>query len=166
MNEHSKWFFGMMGGLTALIIILMFTTRPAQAAEQQLVCQNYGYTDKAEDFHSIKTLPLVSTFKLEGSDVVFGDDVFKSVNPEMVGLEGLAITYYLDTEEKILYFYTNDEGQREVGISHVEKDSDTVFGDKSVFTNCAFEEPRKQQIAGTVVRTNNTSGTKFPVFTF
>lgn len=136
------------------LVVLSVWSSHASAAEQTLVCKQYGHTDKAEDFHSIKTLPLTSTFKLEGTNVVFGDVTFKSVDPSMVGLEGLAITYYLANEEKILYFYMNDEGNREVGISHVEEDSDTIFGDKSLFTDCNFDNTPPQKVVGNVTRAN------------
>lgn len=138
----------------AIVVVLCVWAGAARAADQVLVCQNYGHTDKAEDFHSIKTLPLISRFKIEGTNVSFGTSTFKSVDPSMVGLEGLAITYFLDNEEKVLYLYTNDQGDREVGISRVEKDTDSVFGDKSVFTDCDFDNTPAPQVAGNVVRAN------------
>lgn len=118
-----------------------------------LVCQEYGYTDSAEDFHSIKTQKKVSEFKIEQQSVVLNGVEYKSVDPGWAGLDGLAITYYTDKYNTLVYLYLNDKGKREVGVSALEPDSDAIFHDKAVYKNCSFKGS-KQAGSRKVLRTN------------
>ena len=126
------------------------------AAQEQLVCSEYGYTNNADNFHTIQKLPLTSTFLITSKSVTFGNETYTLIDSEEVGLKGLAITYLLVKENKLLYLYTTATGAKEVGISRIETDSDSLFEDKSVFANCGLQQDTARAVeAGGFVKASD-----------
>jgi len=107
----------------------------AAMGNESMVCKQYGYTDKDEEFHSIKTHELQSTFVMEKDRIIFGSVLYKLVDPTTVGFEPDIIAYFNKRDSKVLYLYMNGE-KKEIGISKLIPDSDAFFGDKSVFADC------------------------------
>lgn len=145
----------MKGMLRVVAVVLAFAAgQAAIAADKVLVCERYGFTNKAENFHSIKTEKKRSVFKVEDSYVLLDGVKYDTVNPGWVGLDGLAITYHTDHDNRVLYLYVNEVGEREVGISAIESDSDTIFRDKAVYQDCNFEEEVADAPSEQVLRTS------------
>ena len=109
-------------------------------AQESVVCNQYGYTDKDSEFHSIKTHELVNTFVLDRKRVIYGEVVYSEIDPVIVGFDKDIITYYDINTDKVMYFYQK-EGKKEIGISKLIADSDAFFGDKHLFTNCEIKTP-------------------------
>lgn len=110
----------------------------AETAPNGLICSEYGHAEQGEDFDNIEMKPISNGFVLTGNSVIHGNVTYRMVNPEMVGIKGLDITYYEHRRNKVLYIYHNEFGKINVGISHLIKDSDTGFEDKSVYTQCTY----------------------------
>lgn len=167
MKFVQKYCAVLVGFAIALGFLVWGVNADASEKIQTLVCEQYGHTDNPDDFHNIITMPKVTTFIVDGADVTFDNKRFVSVDPETVGLEGLAVTYILDKEEQLLYLYTNEQGEREVGVSHLEENSDSIFQDKSVYTSCKFRTDVKQYVVGNVLRVNlGGSNDHRPTYTF
>jgi hypothetical protein len=148
--------------------LLLLSVVSFQALAGTMECTQYGYTDKGEEFHNIPLKGRVSAFNFTGQEVSVGEDVYTLADPGMVGLEGLAVTYFQKDNSKVLYLYTNDKGDKEIGISHLKEDSDDMFKDKSLFAGCSFKEPSGGGTVGAskaslVIETRRVSHT-LPVF--
>lgn len=122
-----------------LVASLFFAT--TAMADEFMVCKQYGYTDKGEEFHSIKTHDLENTFTLQRNSVTIGGTEYTAVDPAIVGFEPGTIAYYYRAEKKVLYFYMNGK-KREIGISRLNADSDDFFSDKHLFADCSFKQPK------------------------
>lgn len=138
----------------ALSLMAMSAMAAEKASTETLVCKQYGFTDKAEKFHHIKASKKESSFEITAAYVMHDGVKYTTVNPGWVGLDGLAITYHTDKNNKLLYLYVTDAGEREVGISSLELDSDAIFQDKAVYKDCHFKEEVVNESAGKVSRTN------------
>jgi hypothetical protein len=108
-------------------------------ADVTVVCKSTGYTANPDNFHSIVTQVKTSAFLIDGEGIHLGDVVYPPSNPDKVGLKGLAATYSQPKLDKIVYLYETDDGNPEIGISRIEDSSDTVFADKTLYSNCTFE---------------------------
>ena len=130
-----------------------------------VICESYGYTSDVTKFHSIKTDKQVTEFVVS-SDFVTANGVFYSqVRPSWVGLDGLAATYHDRKSNKLLYLYVTDRGEREVGVSAIEPDSDTIFRDKAVYKDCRFKEGVSSDSTNQVLRTSKRGvQSSLPVF--
>jgi len=142
------------------VALLSLSAVSAFAGQGTMICKQWGYTDNPEHFHDIKVLSGTHNFEINGSRVTYAGKTFKSMDPEFVDMQGLAITYFNFNNDEVLYIYENEKGEQEVGISKLEDDSDTMFADKALYTDCSVEEQ-------TVVRTNwKGAQTSLPVFRF
>jgi len=142
----------------------------AAMGNETMVCKQYGYTDNDEEFHSIKTHALQSTFLMEADNIIFGDALFEKVDPTSVGFDADIIAYYDKSEDKVLYFYMNGK-KREIGISKLIPDSDAFYGDKSLFTDCDLQQPQgggKHAVASKLSLTVNSNRVDptLPVYSF
>ena len=122
-------------------IVTMLAVLPAWGDDvppqpEAIVCNKAGYTKDPAKFHDITMEDKVNTFVFRGSGVVFRDKKFKPMNPALVGLEGLATTYWGSSDQRVLYVYKNEDGQDEVGLSRSSTNSDAGFTDKAVYTDC------------------------------
>lgn len=137
----------------------------AFAQGDTLVCEQYGFAGDAEKFHKIKANKKQSVFKITAASVIYEGVQYDSVNPGWVGLDGMALTYHSEKNNKLLYLYVTDKGEREVGLSSIELDSDTIFQDKAVFQGCQFKQGMVDASSSQVLRTN-ARGTQFtlPVY--
>jgi hypothetical protein len=117
--------------------LLLAAPALAQSSVDAIVCSQVGYTNNPDNFHNINTHERTNVFLLGTGSVVFRDKVFTTVDPASVGLAGLATTYYLEQDSRILYLYKDDHGVTNIGISHYEMDSDAGFMDKSLYTQCS-----------------------------
>lgn len=122
--------------ITLALLSLLAGSAVAGEGADALVCNAVGYTKDPEQFHDIPVREKTNIFLLGNNAVVFRDKVFVSVDPETVGLQGLATTYSLEEDSRILYIYQDEQGETNVGISHLEPDSDAGFTDKSVYARC------------------------------
>lgn len=127
----------------------------AVADDTVMICNKEGYTSDAAEFHEIRVDSKRTVFNITPSEVVLDGVKYVTASPEQVGLEGLAVTYYTDNFNKVLYLYVNENGDREIGISAIEPDSDTVFRDKTVFKDCGFEGAVVNGPTAQVLRTNS-----------
>lgn len=142
------------------VALLSLGVSAAFAGDGTMVCKQWGYTDNPEKFHEIKILKGEHNFEINGSCVTYADKIYKSMDPEFVDMAGLAITYFNFNNDEVLYIYENEKGEQEVGISKLEDDSDVMFADKAVYTDCSVEERM-------VVRTNwSGAQASLPVFRF
>lgn len=108
-------------------------------ADVVVICQSKGYTANPDDFHSIVTHVKTSAFTIDKEGIHLGDVVYLPSDPDKVGLKGLAATYFQPKADKMAYLYKTDDGKPEIGISRIENSSDTVFADKTLYSDCAFE---------------------------
>lgn len=154
-----------LGAVAASVAIAGEAPGKAFTKGDTLVCERYGFTKEAEEFHRIKASKKQSVFKIAAAYVMYDGVKYETVNPGWVGLDGMAITYHTDKNNKLLYLYMTDAGEREVGISSIEPDSDTIFRDKAVFKDCQFKEGKVNDSSSPVLRTN-ARGTKasLPVY--
>jgi len=120
-----------------LTVLLSFSVNA-----ETLVCQKWGYANSPEGFHSIKLEQLESTFTVTKEKVTRGDIgvTFTKVDPDTVGLADIeAETYKVGLE--LLYIY-KVKGAIKVGISHLVEESDVFFGDKELYSDCSYEQPK------------------------
>jgi hypothetical protein len=117
-------------------------------AHETMVCTQYGHTSNPEQFHSMGVKPRISVFITSQKSVIFGEELFSPVDAADYDMEGLANTYLSRTQNKILYLYTNEQGEKEIGISKLEDGTDSFFGDKSLFAKCSIlEQEEKKDVA-------------------
>lgn len=110
------------------------------SSNELLVCQQWGYTPYPEDFHNIKTEPLEYVFNISPNKVTTAiGRVYEVVDPRTVGFENLDIVaYQTPGSDHVLYVYK--KGSRtEIGISQLVDDSDALYGDKELFTDCHYK---------------------------
>lgn len=135
-------------------------------AEETLMCGQYGYTDKSEDFHQMNLLPLISIFEIGKEEAKFGDEVFKKFDASRVEMDGLAKTYFQPESNKLLYVYTNERGTREIGISLLKEDTDDLFADKSVFTGCKAKTVGREEVVVSKASLRRPLDPNQPLYTF
>lgn len=122
---------------------LLWTT--AALGNDVMVCSKGGYTAEPENFHNIQIEPIVEgRFEVSTGQVVKLNigAVYYSVDPSTVGFddEGLDVKTYLNsTRHEVLYMYKNGE-QVEIGISTLIDDSDAMYADKTVYTECDLRQ--------------------------
>lgn len=156
-----------MKGMFSVVVCSLALLANSAVADDSLVCKQYGFTDRAEDFHEIQTVQQETVFDLTSEYVMYNGDKYDTVNPGWVGLDGLAITYHTDKFNKVLYLYVNEKGDREVGISSIENDSDTIFQDKAVFRDCNFKEEVVDAPSKSILRTSQRGvSDSLPVYVF
>lgn len=131
----------------------------AVADDTVMVCNKTGYTADAETFHAIDVSNKRVAFTFFQKEAVVAGERYTAGDAKRVDLEGLAATYYSQDFNKVLYLYVNEHGDREVGISAIEPDSDTVFRDKTVFQDCGFEGAVVDASTAQVFRTNSRTNT-------
>jgi len=151
--------------MRSVLLALLLLAGSVQA-EETLMCGQYGYTDKSEDFHQINMLPLISVFEISKDQVQFGDEVFKKFDAKRVDMEGLAKTYFQPESNKLLYVYVNEQGKREIGISLLKEDTDDLFADKSVFTGCEAKMTKREEVVATKASLRRSVDPTQPLFTF
>jgi len=138
--------------LGAIVIVLMVATA-AQAEEFNMQCEQYGYADSAEKFHSIVTEPTTERFAVSEHSVYSGASgwTYTAIDPASVGFDKDVATYKNEDSHEVLYIYMVD-GKPEIGVSLLVPDSDVFFEEKQLFTSCG-PVPAKQQVTGSVIRT-------------
>jgi hypothetical protein len=151
--------------MRSVLLALLLLAGSVQAGET-MMCGQYGYTDKSEDFHQINMLPLISVFEISKDQVQFGDEVFKKFDAKRVDMEGLAKTYFQPESNKLLYVYVNEQGKREIGISLLKEDTDDMFADKSVFTGCEAKMTKREEVVATKTSLRRSVDPTQPLFTF
>lgn len=151
--------------MRSLLLVLLLAVGSVQA-EETLMCGQYGYTDKGEDFHQMTLLPLISIFEISKDQVQFGKDVFKEFDPKRVEMDGLAKTYFQPESNKLLYVYVNEQGEQEIGISLLKEDTDDLFADKSVFTGCEAKMTKREEVVATKTSLRRKVDPTQPLFTF
>jgi hypothetical protein len=151
------------------VMLLLLSLVSLSAMAKTMQCTEFGHTDLSADGQPMKMTKRVTSFNIEDDKVIVGADVYVMGDPSKVDLEGLAITYFQQDDDKVLYLYINEQDQEEIGISRLRHDSDDMFEDKSVFSGCSFEVPATKQMkvrdtsrAVDVRRVNNT----LPVYSF
>ena len=122
-----------------LIAGVMLGLSASALADVTVVCQNTGYTANPDNFHSIVTQIKTSAFLIDVEGIHLENTVYPPSNPDKVGLQGLAATYSQPKQDKVVYLYETDNGSPEIGISRIEDNSDAVFADKTLYSNCTFE---------------------------
>jgi len=147
------------------LFVLMLLAGIAQA-DETLMCGQYGYTDKSEDFHQMNLLPLISIFEISKEEAKFGNEVFKKFDAKRVDMEGLAKTYFQPESNKLLYVYVNEQGAREIGISVLKEDTDDLFADKSVFTGCQAKATEQEEVRVSKTSLHRKVDPTQPLFTF
>ena len=120
-----------------LFWLAVFFCGISEAKSDELVCHSYGHTNDSSEFHSIKVRLKETHFFFDQTGVTVGSRHYNPIDPAEVGLEGLAVTYLLEKEEQVLYLYRNDYGM-EIGVSYIDPDTDTIFADKSLYSDCNF----------------------------
>lgn len=132
-----------------------------------ITCAQYGYTSNPDDFANIPVAAKQSVFKVTGLSVSLDEKVYDVIDPEMVGLEGLAVVYKDSKNNQLLYLYMNDDGEKEIGVSNIPEDSDTFFGDKGVYKQCTLTGDKEDASTKSVLRTagGRVSDT-LPVYSF
>lgn len=108
------------------------------AGQDDLVCDYQGYASSPENFHNLHMEQVRTGFIVKPGFVVYNGVTYKAVDPQVFDLKGLALTYLNRQDGSILYLYINEGGEREVGISQIEVDSDNFFKDKQVFSKCTL----------------------------
>lgn len=141
--------------LRIIALSLVIVCGSAVANDTVLICNKEGYTADATEFHSIAVSNKRVAFTFFQKEAVVGGERYIAGDAKLVDLEGLAATYYSQDLNKVLYLYVNENGDREVGISAIEADSDTVFRDKAVYQDCGFEGAVVNGSTAQVLRTNS-----------
>lgn len=129
---------------------------------ETMVCTQYGHTDNPEEFHTMERESLVTVFITSPNFIAAGDEQYNPVDPEDYDMKGLANTYLSSTKNKILYLYTNEYGEKEIGISRLEDGTDTLFKDKSVFAKCSILERGSEHVASSATPAVERRGTVDP----
>lgn len=125
--------------LVGVVISLLSLSAVAEDMPNGILCGEYGHVDSAEEFDRIEMKPITNAFVMSGSSIVHGSSSFMEISPKAVGLEeGVAKTYYQASQNRVLYVYRQENGMLNIGISHLVKDSDAGFEDKSVYTQCTY----------------------------
>lgn len=145
--------------LKMFLLSLAFVCGSAVANDTVLICNKEGYTSDAAEFHSIAVSNKRVAFTFFQKEAVVGGERYTAGDAKLVDLEGLAATYYSQDFNKVLYLYVNENGDREIGISAIEADSDTVFRDKAVYQDCGFEGASVNASTAQVLRTNSRTAT-------
>jgi len=120
-------------------VTVLLCAMASSAMADNLVCTGYGYTPNPEDFHSIKVDPIEPyMFTVTNAHITTQvGAVYSKVDPSIVGFEELDVAAYVDSgNHHVLYIYKNGKNT-EVGISALVDDSDTMYGDKELFTQCS-----------------------------
>lgn len=151
--------------MRSVLFALLLLAGAAQA-DETLMCGQYGYTDKSEDFHQMNLLPLISIFEIDKEEARFGNEVFKKFDASRVEMDGLAKTYFQPESNKLLYVYTNEQGTQEVGISLLKEDTDDLFADKSVFTGCKAKTVGHEEIVASKASLRRPIDPNQPLYTF
>lgn len=130
----------------------------AVADDTVMICHKEGYTADSADFHQIPVNNKRVAFTFDQKEATVDGERYIAGDAKLVGLETLATTYYSQDFNKVLYLYVNEDGDREVGISAIEPDTDTVFRDKAVYQDCGFEGGGINVSTAQVLRTNSNTG--------
>ena len=125
-----------------IVIALGLLWATAALGNDVMVCKKGGYTAEPENFHNIKVEPIVEgRFDITPERVVKLNIgvVYDVVDPSTVGFENLDIKAYVNRgRTEVLYLYKNGKNV-EIGISELIDDSDAMYGDKTLYTDCSFE---------------------------
>lgn len=141
-------------------VLVMWAGSVSAGTTTTITCEQYGHTNDPEAFFDMPTYPSKATFKVDGTKVVLGETTFSIIDPDMVGLKGLAVVYKDAKNNQLLYLYTNESGEKEVGVSVIEDASDTFFGDKGVYKQCTLSGGNSDASTKSVLRTA-TRGTGY-----
>lgn len=133
------------------ILIAMSLIWSAGAMAEVMVCKQGGYAATAEEFHEIKVEDIAEArFEITPERVMNLNVAipFEIVDPSTVGFEDLDIKAYMNrTRNEVLYLYKNEEDKFEIGVSTLIDDSDAMYADKTLYTNCSFETLEKDRTA-------------------
>lgn len=121
-----------------------------------ITCKFSGYTNNPDNFFDMQVGNKLTVFQVTATTVTLDGEEFQVIDPDSVGLANIAVVYKNNKNNRLLYLYKNELGEKEVGISNIEDDSDTFFGDKSVYKGCALTEENNnavtQQVSGIKAR--------------
>lgn len=131
-----------------IAVLLLVIPAMVSAGQDDLVCDYQGYATSPESFHDLVMQEKQTTFVVEREFVEVEGNRFDSVDPKVFDLKGLAITYLNKGDGSVLYLYVNGKGEKEVGISNVEVDSDNFFKDKKVFSKCRLVNANRGETNG------------------
>ncbi|MNG47042.1 hypothetical protein D3C79_49090 [compost metagenome] len=145
--------------LKLIALSLALVSGTAVANDTVLRCNKQGYTADAELFHNIHVSDKPTVFNVYQNEVLVGNERYVLGDASRVDLSGTAVTYYSPNFHKVLYLYVNENGDREIGISAIEPDSDTLFQDKTVYQDCGFEGVGVNGSTAQVLRTNSRTNT-------
>lgn len=144
--------------IVGVVVSLLSLVAVAEETPNGLICGEYGHVDNADDFDRVPMQPISNAFLLIGDNVIHGSASYMAVSPVAVGLEeGIAKTYYQASRNRVLYIYQQENGMVNIGVSHLTKDSDAGFEDKSVYTQCTYlyqpgDTPETEAIKGGVTK--------------
>lgn len=136
-------------------VALIFAGNAFAGTTDTITCEQYGYTNNPDNFQDIVVHAQRTVFKVDAYNVTLGNTNYRVIDPDMVGLSGLAVVYKDDKNNQLLYLYMNELGEKEVGISNIEDDSDTFFGDKGVYKQCTLTEEKEDASTESILRTAN-----------
>lgn len=122
-----------------LMWLAAFFVGISEVRADELICQGYGYIPSLDGASNIQAKMKKSRFFFNRDGAIIGGRRFTPMDPAEVGLEGLAVTYFSEEDDSVLYLYQND-GKVEIGISHIDRDTDTIFSDKAMYTDCYFND--------------------------
>lgn len=124
-----------------MVVALGLLWASTALADDIMVCKMGGYTAEPENFHNIKVEPIVEgRFDITPERVVKLNIgvVYDVVDPSTVGFENLDVKAYVNRgRTEVLYLYKNGKNV-EIGISALIDDSDAMYGDKTLYTDCSF----------------------------
>jgi hypothetical protein len=137
-----------------VVVSLLSLSAVADDMPNGILCGEYGHVDSAEDFDRIEMKPITNAFLMSGSSIVHGSSSYMEINPKAVGLEeGIAKTYFQASHNRVLYIYQQENGMVNIGVSHLVKDSDAGFEDKSVYTQCTYiNQPEQVPVKGQMTK--------------
>lgn len=149
------------------VIAFVLAGNAVAGTTDTITCEQYGYTNNPDNFFDIPVEAKQSVFKVDAYSVTYGGATYNVIDPDMVGLEGVAVVYKDSKNNQLLYLYTNELGGKEVGVSNIPEDSDTFFGDKSVYKQCTLTEDKEDGSTESVLRTADRRVTNtLPVYSF
>lgn len=136
--------------IVGVAVSLLSLVAVAEDMPNGILCGEYGHVNSAEEFDRIPMKPITNAFLLTGNNVIHGSASYMAVDPTAVGLEaGIAKTYFEAGRNRVLYIYPQENGMVNIGVSHLAKDSDAGFEDKSVYTQCTYiNDPSDNPIKG------------------
>ena len=129
-----------------LIITALLILCSVNAFAGTMVCQEWGYANSPEEFHNIKLEKLENHFVISPEGTVWSASgrTYTKVDPEQYDLVDPNVTVYKLGLE-LLYVYKEGKNTN-IGISHLVEDSDSLFGDKELFSDCKLTAESSKRV--------------------